>query len=259
MGKDTAIGWTDHTYNPWWGCTRVSPGCARCYAETFAKRTGHAVWGQNAPRRTFGDKHWLEPLKWNRDAEAAGRPALVFCASMADVFEDHPEVVEERERLWRLIGQTQHLRWLLLTKRPENVLGMVPWFWLPPEGAKVTHWPDNVWVGTTVEDQQRAAERLDHLAFIPAPVRFLSCEPLLGPVDLTPWIASVDWIIAGGESGARHRPLNLDHARALRDQADAAGVPFFLKQIGGQYPTSGGDELDGETRKAWPHVLEGLR
>ena len=250
MGQDTAIAWTDHTFNPWWGCERVSPGCQHCYAETFAKRTGNAVWGKNADRRFFGDRHWNEPRKWDRAAAEAGRPALVFCASMADVFEDRDELDEHRERLFDLIAETPNLIWLLLTKRPQNVTAMVePSGWV---GDPYRSWPRNVWIGTTVEDQQRADERLPHLARIPAPVRFLSCEPLLGPVDLLHHVESVDWVIVGGESGPGHRPLDLDHARSLRQQCLLWDVPFFFKQVGGRTPTAGGDVLDGETHKNWP-------
>src|SRR5687767_5237522 len=121
MGGSTAIAWTDHTFNPWWGCERVSPGCQNCYAETFAKRTGNLVWGKNADRRRFADKHWNEPLKWNRLAATEGRQAFVFCASMADVFEYRSDHHDDRLRLWALIEATPNLTWQLLTKRPENV------------------------------------------------------------------------------------------------------------------------------------------
>jgi protein gp37 len=133
------IEWCDHTFNPWWGCARVSPGCRFCYAERDARRYGHQVWGRHGPRRLLSEANWRLPLRWDRDAERAGVPALVFCASMADVFEDHPQVVESRQRLWRLIEDTPHLRWLLLTKRPENVPAMVPRSWA---GA----WPEQVWL-----------------------------------------------------------------------------------------------------------------
>lgn len=249
MGESTAIGWTDHTFNPWWGCVNVSPGCDNCYAEAFAKRTGHAVWGKESGRRFFGEKHWAEPLKWD------GR---VFCASMADVFEPNPVLDVERARLWTLIDATQHLTWQLLTKRPEQVPRLAPDRWL--EGG----WPDHVWLGTTVEDQERADLRIPRLLAIKGvPVRFLSCEPLLGPVDLTDHLLGlhpdrggfeppISWVICGGESGPRHRPLNLDHARSLRDQCAAASVPYFFKQVGGRTPTAGGDELDGVRHEAFP-------
>lgn len=246
MGESTAIAWTDHTFNPWWGCERVSPGCQHCYAETFAKRTGNLVWGKNADRRRFGDKHWNEPLKWDRQAAAEGRQAFVFCASMADVFEDRPDHHDDRQRLWALIEDTPHLTWQLLTKRPEHVRDMVPVPWL-------LSWPHNVWIGTTVEDQQRANERVPVLLDVPAEVRFLSCEPLVGSVVLAPWLhEGIGWVIVGGESGPRHRPLDLEHARVIRDECEEAGVPFFFKQVGGQFPTSGGDLLDGRLWKARP-------
>jgi protein gp37 len=261
MGENSAISWTDHTFNPWWGCARVSPGCQHCYAETFARRTGNDVWGQAAPRRFFGDKHWAEPLRWNARAEQAGVRARVFCASMADVFEDRDDLVPERARLVDLIERTPWLDWLLLTKRPENVRDMVPgrWLWtatvINGAGAeRVPRWPANVWVGTTVEDQTRAYERLPWLLELPTPVRFLSCEPLLGPVDLTWWLHGIGWVIVGGESGPKHRPLNLDHARSLRDQCTAAGVPFFFKQVGGRTPTTGGHLLDGVEWHQFPTI-----
>ena len=253
MGTTTAISWTDHTFNPWWGCSRVSPGCQNCYAETFAKRTGHDVWGKASERRFFGAKHWIEPIRWNLEAQRAGRPALVFCASMADVFEDRSDLTEPRQQLFELIDSTPSLEWQLLTKRPENVLRLT-----------AEHYGDcNLpwWQGVTVEDQARADERIPLLLEIPARVRFLSCEPLLGPVCLDPhyfdlpiWRPgrSIDWIIVGGESGPGHRPLDLNHARSLRRQAEIAGVPFFFKQVGGRTPTAGGDLLDGEVLKAFP-------
>lgn len=228
-------------FNPWWGCQRVSPGCEHCYAESFAKRTGHDVWGKQSERRFFGDKHWAEPLRWNRAAEAAGERRRVFCASMADVFEDRPDLNASRARLFNLIDCTPWLDWQLLTKRPQNVAEIQPAEW-------VKGWPPNVWLGTTVEDQRRADERIPALFDLPAVIRFLSCEPLLGPVDLR--LADyagthVEWVIVGGESGPKHRPLDLDAARSLRDQCQTAGVAFFFKQVGGRTPTAGGDTLDG--------------
>lgn len=257
MGETTAISWTDHTFNPWWGCERVSPGCQNCYAEAFAKRTGHDVWGKNAGRRFFGDAHWAEPRKWNDAARERRWPALVFCSSMADVFEARPELDAPRARLFDLIEDTPHLRWQLLTKRPENVLSLVPARW-------IYELPRNVWVGTTVEDQQRADERIPELIRIPADVRFLSCEPLLGPVDLRPWLADptrpplpplIDWVIVGGESGPRHRPLVLDHARQIVGQALTARVPVFFKQVGGRTPTAGGYLLDGREIHQFPKFV----
>lgn len=263
MGANSKIEWTDHTWNAWWGCVKVSPACTNCYAATLGGRFG-VEWGPRARRRFFGEAHWAEPRRWNRAAEKAGVRRRVFCASMADVFEllpaGHPdeETLEEaRGRLWRLIAETRSLDWLLLTKRPENVLGLTPVDW------RAGTWPQNVWVGTTVEDQRRVDERIPHLLTIPAPVRFLSCEPLLGPVDLRRWLGEaccrppwsddtlhahdcepeknglapgVDWVICGGESGPGARPIHPDWARSLRDQCQKAGVPFFFKQWGDWQP-----------------------
>lgn len=298
MGETTAIKWTDHTFNPWWGCERVSPGCQHCYAEAFAKRTGNDVWGKQAERRHFGEKHWLEPVKWNRKAEEAGRPALVFAASMADVFEDRRDLDEDRARLFELVEATPWLRWQLLTKRPELVLELVPDRWRRPHergpayGEEYTGetvlvspaqgWPANAWIGTTVEDQQRAGERIPELVKIPAPVRFLSCEPLLGPLDLSEWLGlewmetlrppgaqlarrgeggwgmdlfeavarsegrppRVSWVIVGGESGPGHRVMDAEAAADVCEQVLAAEVPLFFKQWGGRTPDAGGDRID---------------
>ncbi|MFJ5984232.1 DUF5131 family protein [Lentzea sp. NPDC092896] len=275
MADQTAIQWTDHTFNAWWGCSRVSPACRFCYADTLAHRWGQELWRRSGPRRMLGKDNWRKPLKWNRDAEHAGKPALVFCASMSDVFERHPvdevnaELDAARTRLWDLIAETPWLRWQLLTKRIENVADMAPWG---------DDWPDNVWLGTSVEDQRRANERIAALLMRPAKVRFLSCEPLLEAVDLTRvaytdgggthldvvhgrhgipdvWATSaqkVSWVICGGESGAKHRPMNLDWARSLRDQCASADVPFFFKQVGGRTSKAGGSLLDGRQHVELP-------
>jgi len=262
--QNSKIEWCDHTFNPWWGCQRVSPGCEHCYAETLAHRYGHAVWGpaKTTARRAMSENYWKQPLKWNAAAMKTGTRARVFCASMADVYEDHPQVSESRARLFNLIVKTPHLDWLLLTKRPENIerMGPMAWRFTPP---------DNVWWGTSCEDQRRADERIPHLLKIPAKVRFLSCEPLLGPVELwrfdeegqalrgpgiirsggmtpsTPHdppegyddsYPGIDWVIAGGESGASARPTHPDWARGLRDQCQMAGVAFHFKQWGEYEP-----------------------
>lgn len=254
-------------FNPWWGCSRVSPACQHCYAETFAHRYGHDIWGKDSDRRFFGDKHWNEPLRWNRKAEADGVRRRVFCASMADVFEARADLDEHRARLWELIAATPWLDWLLLTKRPASVHALAParWFVEPgnllceacggsaslPLGTtcnehepRMTGWPDNVWIGTTVEDQQRADERLPLLRSIPARIRFLSCEPLLGPLDLD--LTGISWVIVGGESGPGARPMDPQWVRDLRDRCachcddviqcvcDPAptGTPFLFKQWG---------------------------
>ena len=258
MGAETKIEWCHHTFNPWWGCQRVSPGCEHCYAEAFAKRVGQKVWGAETGRRLFGDKYWAEPVKWNKDARAAGERRRVFCASMADVFEDRGDLASQREHLWRLIGATEWLDWLLLTKRPENMVKMAPASW----GQR---WPRNVWAGTTVENQKAAEKRIPWLIEVPAAVRFLSCEPLLEAVnldDVEPYYLQRDphphdpkvrldclrghvkgpddvvdefriqWVIVGGESGPGARPFCLSWAYNIISDCEETGVPVFVKQLG---------------------------
>lgn len=235
MAKDSKIEWTHHTFNPWWGCERISAACKNCYAETWAHRLGLDLWSKGAPRRTMSDAYWRQPLAWNKAAAAAKRRDRVFCASMADVFENRDDLGEPRERLWRLIASTPNLDWLLLTKRPQHVGALVPW----------NEWPHNVWLGTTVENQRWAQKRLPHLLAHDAAVHFVSCEPLLGPLDLAPWLAApkggraIGWVITGGESGHRARPMNPEWARGLRDQCEAYGVPFLFKQWGNWLPADG--------------------
>ncbi len=232
MGKNSQIEWTHHTFNPWWGCVKVSPACDNCYAEAWAKRVGEDVWGKDSDRRFFTDAHWREPLKWHAEAVAADERTRVFCASMADVFEDRRDLDEHRTRLWNLIAETPMLDWLLLTKRPQAVKRLSPWG---------DNWPENVWLGTTVENQKFADLRIPHLLNNPAKVRFLSCEPLLGEVDLGAWLSKgkkspINWVIAGGESGAKSRPMHPDWARKLRDTCDRHGIAFHFKQWGHWVP-----------------------
>ena len=258
MAETTTIEWTatrlpdgtvlpGFTFNPWTGCAKVSPACQHCYAETFSRRntTVFGQWGPNAARKRTSEANWRKPLKWNREAEASGIRRKVFCASMADVFEDRPELEAWRLDLWALIEQTPHLDWLLLTKRPDV---MARW-------AKVHGWPANAWAGTTVEDQERADERIPHLLKVPAKVRFLSCEPLLGFVDLTERLCcdghmcacrgsygirdGIRWVIAGGESGHGARPTHPAWIRSLREQCTDIpqyGADFFFKQWGSWAP-----------------------
>lgn len=255
MTTNSPIEWTDHTFNPWWGCTKVSQGCKHCYAETLAKRTGRDVWGPQAQRRRTSAANWREPFKWNKAARADGTIARVFCASMADIFEDNEQVIPWRKELWEVVAQTPSLTWQLLTKRPENIGRMVPLHWSRGE------WPSNVWIGTSIEDQATADERIYHLLKAPARVRFLSIEPLLGPVDLTcvragdyvldvldgrygtgvaatPFcfgmssLRAINWVIVGGESGPHARPMHPAWVRSLRDQCQAARTAFFFKQWG---------------------------
>lgn len=224
MGKETGISWTDHSYNPWWGCTKVSPGCDHCYAESFDKRIGGAHWGNGVPRREFGDKHWNEPMKWNEDARKAGKRALVFCASMADVMDDEAPA-GARERLWKLIDATPNLIWQLLTKRPQRYEQYLP--------DCFVH--DNVWLGTTAENQECYDLRWPILRVVKArtgrQVKWISYEPALGPIDLMRHAAIPDWIIFGGESGHGRRECQEEWADAICAQCLISGTHFFMKQM----------------------------
>ena len=244
MGQNSKIEWTHHTFNPWWGCVKVSPACKFCYAESWAKRVGVDVWGKEAERRFFSEHHWNEPLKWNREAQVQGKRRRVFCASMADVFENRRDLDPWRAKLWPIIEATPWLDWLLLSKRPQHVGRLVPW---------KNVWPKNVWLGTTAEKQNWAEKRLEELMQYPAAVRFASCEPLLGEIDLTHWLkpestgTGLNWVIAGGESGGKSRPMNPAWAESLRDQCKEAGVPFHFKQWGHWGPYAAGERKKVET------------
>jgi protein gp37 len=258
MAELSAIEWTDATFNPWWGCERVSPACAHCYADQQARRYGHrGLWGADGKRRFLSEAHWRQPVVWNRRAAAARKRLKVFCASMADVFEDHAPLEPWRERLWALVGETPWLHWQLLTKRPENVARLAPWR---------DQWPENVWLGTSIENS-RFSFRADILREIPAVTRFISAEPLLAsvfqngrpnrhPLDLE----GVDWVIAGGESGPRARAMDIEWAREVRDATHEAGAAFFLKQLGG-HPDKRGKEralLDGRLWHDLPAVADAV-
>ncbi|KQR83487.1 phage Gp37/Gp68 family protein [Sphingomonas sp. Leaf343] len=238
MAENSAIEWTDHTFNPWEGCQKVGPGCDNCYAETRNARFGGGTapnWGPGAPRRLTSKSNWQKPLQWQAAAEAFaaehGRRQRVFCASLADVFDNAvPEIW--RSTLFGLIDRTPHLDWLLLTKRIGNVAGMTDVEWGTED------WPTNVWLGATIVNQEEADRDLPKLLAIEGPkVRFLSMEPLLGPVSFDPCeLASIDWIIVGGESGPGARPMHPDWARDLRDQCSIAFVPMLFKQWGEWLP-----------------------
>ena len=296
MAERTNIEWCDASLNLWWGCTKVSQGCKHCYAEHLSdQRYGRGCWGPTGTRQEV--KSWRSTLnKISRRAKAEGRRLKVFCSSMCDVFEGpdtmggdwvggagspfinpNYEVTRRlRAELLALVPEHPELDFLLLTKRPENILKMVPDKWLRA-------WPINAWIGTSVEDQATADERIPHLLNIPARVRFLSCEPLVGAVEFyeeghcckkcgrlltygteedasyevpcvncgcTRWVwdlpsnkasfgdgdLALDWVICGGEAGANARPMDPNWARSLRDQCRDAGVPFFFKQWGEWLP-----------------------
>jgi protein gp37 len=341
MGKTTEIQWADATFNAIRGCSKISPGCSGCYAETHEARFGQVKWGPKGTRLITSDNYWRQPLKWNREHTERQQeiwenhgPTLqrprVFCASLSDIFEDwkgpirngkghqlfwshsrkpyesayhwiaEPDCAggetpvtmnDVRARLFDLIDKTPHLNWLLLTKRPENILSM--WGDMP-RGFPHKHRP-NCWLGTSVEKQEYANQRIPQLLQCRelAPVLFLSVEPLLGPIDLTRIVlkksdapergkpdvsinclrgwygtpsddrAKIDWVIVGGESGPNARPMHVDWARSIRDQCAGAGVPMLFKQWGEwlpvchqersvEFPRVVADGANGCPKGGWP-------
>lgn len=231
MGEYSGIAWTDHSFNPVWGCMEVSPGCANCYAKGLdVKFKGGAHWGEALKRLKFGEAHWNEPRKWNKKARKEGVRRRVFGGSMCDVFEDHPVVMEELAKLWRLIRETPDLDWLLLTKRPHRIMASLPVDW--DQGYP------NVWLGVSVEDVDRA-HRIGQLARVPAVVRFVSYEPALGVLSAPDGIidlSGIDWIIYGGESGQRRRLDQPWWVTAIYERCRAEGIAFFFKQSAGRRP-----------------------
>lgn len=247
MAEQSAISWTDATFNPVIGCTRVSPGCDHCYAARDNERRKW-VSGWDGPRRRTGVANWRQPLAWNRKAAALGRPLRVFCASLSDVFDNEWEP-EWRADLWDLIRQTPNLRWLLLTKRIGNVMKMVP-----------ADWPfAHVGIMATMVNQEEYDRDRHKLAAIPAPWRGISAEPLLGPIVLDHWmhreLGWLDWMITGGESGPGFRSLDMDAVRYLRDQCADLGIAFHHKQNGGVRGKDAGCLVDGVEHKHFPPAL----
>lgn len=251
MAENSAIEWTDHTFNPWEGCQKVGPGCDHCYAETRNARFGGGTapnWGPGAPRRLTSAANWRKPLAWDAAsaafAEQHGRRQRVFCASLADVFDNAVEDMW-RADLANLIDATPNLDWLLLTKRIGNAAEMLEIMF----DSSTTR--PNVWIGATVVNQTEADRDILKLLATPAAKRFLSIEPMLGPINLgqlqpglpanawLTWLDGLDWVICGGESGPSARPMHPDWARSLRDQCSAAGVPFLFKQWGEWRETDG--------------------
>jgi protein gp37 len=221
------------TFNAWVGCTKVSDACTNCYAEAWAKRAGTPQLWTGDRRRTTA-AYWQQPLKWNEEAARTGIRRKVFCCSLADVF-DNQVPSRWRDDLWHRIDQTPHLDWLLLTKRPQNIAKMLP---SPSIGAP--EWGDgwqNVWLGTTCEDQEHYRMRYRHLSNVPARIRFISYEPALGPLrldwPLSPRAIKPDWVIVGGESGGGARPMDARWAKMVLDTCREDGIKFFMKQMGG--------------------------
>jgi protein gp37 len=281
MGKETGIAWTDHTFNPHRGCTKVSAGCTNCYADALSARNPRTlgVWGPKGTRVVAAESYWREPVKWNAAAEKAGVRKRVFCASLADVFEDwtNPMSASDgavmhvcaecgewrtmekmchgpnahlpltmaavRERLFALIGDTPNLDWLILTKRPENIERFMWPGSTPLDPVPVLGGGDyfpNLWAGTSVENKA-TLPRIDILRGVTAAVRFLSVEPLLEDLG-TLDLTGISWVIVGGESGGNARPFHLDWARSIIAQCKAASVPVFCKQLGSVPQVTAGEE-----------------
>lgn len=241
MAEQSAISWTDATFNPWIGCTRVSPACDRCYAARDNERRKWVDgWGAGVPRRRT--KTWGDPIKWNRKATLTGYRPRVFCASLADVFDNE---VDDAWRfdLWQLLRDTPNLRWILLTKRIGNARKM-----LPPD------WPfPNAGLMSTLENQDVWDRDYYKLAETPAAWHGVSAEPLLGPINIGD--AKPDWIITGGESGPGFRQLDMDAVRSLRDQCARNGITFHHKQNGGITGKVAGCLIDGVEHKNFPPAL----
>ena len=246
--KNSTIEWTDHTFNIAEGCVKVSEGCKNCYAEARNKRWANDNWGVGSRRMMRSENYWHQPIAWDADAAAKGIKYKVFCSSLCDVFEQHDDLVAPRFRLFELMASTPHLIWQLLTKRPENIRNEIAnayKHFVHAEAHKIAvalwiqDWlngdvPDNVWIGTTVENQKAFDSRLPWLLNVPAKVRFLSCEPLIGAVDLAKnsYIEGVDWVIVGGESGRNARPMNPLWVKGIKEACELHDVPFFFKQWG---------------------------
>jgi protein gp37 len=234
VGENSKIEWTHHTFNPWWGCEEVSPACEHCYARVWAARSGESnLW--HGDRRRTSEANWRQPGKWDRRAAKDGVRERVFCASMADVFDNAIDPVWRRD-LMRVIGCTTNLDWLLLTKRIGNgrrMLNDATAEYLGPGGWDRDPWR-NVWLGATVVTQEELERDVPKLLATPAAVRFLSIEPMLEPIDLTriQHLKMIDWIIVGGESGHGARQMHPDWVRGIRDQCAAAGIAFHFKQWG---------------------------
>lgn len=286
MAENSKIEWTHHTINFWWGCAKVSPACANCYAEGQADRFQGGLWGPDRARRVRIEAAAKEAMRYQRRAFKEGTSFRIFSNSMSDFFEDRRDLDQPRMEALDVIRKTPNLHWLILTKRPEKIRELLnrvhtmiqadlivnsrtrfsdlrSWIydWLENGNA-----PANVWLGTTVEDQEHADQRIPALLEVPAAIRFLSCEPLLGPVNLhrvrdpNPAIkipgreitfdalsrkggialhdgVGLDWVICGGESGLRARPMHPGWVQDLRDQCEESNVPFLFKQWGEWLPT----------------------
>lgn len=232
MGKNSSIGWTDHTWNGWIGCQKVSSACEFCYAESYANTYFPGLWGpqETSERRRTSESNWKKPMQWNNQAAKAGKRFRVFAFSLGDVFEDNPALVEARNDFWHIVSQTPYLDWQILTKRPENIYDMIPWQW---RGEKC---PKNIWWMTTTEDQATYDKRypeLRKIKRITGNIIGVSMEPLCEAVDLKRHGDFPDWVIVGGWSGPidKIKRLNMGDVKRIKLQLPMS-TAFFFKQFG---------------------------
>lgn len=246
MAENTGIEWTDRTFNPWTGCTKISPGCDNCYAEGWSKRSGHVKWG-NHPRKRTTEAYWKAPLAWQREAETFeqkhGRRQRIFCASLADVFDNKVDPAW-RSELFELIRKTPDLDWQLLTKRPQNIEKMLPVDW---GNAGYS----NVWLGFTAEDQPRFDQRKKFISTVPAAVWFVSYEPAIGSLRISDTDPAPDWLIIGGESGPGARPMAAEWVEDALSDCRRLGIAPFFKQWGNydNNPLTGQPCIEKKQRK----------
>jgi protein gp37 len=261
VGEQTKIPWCHHTFNGWLGCEKVSDACAHCYAEVTTpvnayRAKGLELWGHGAARQITGKAVWRAPMKWDREAREAGERRRVFAFSLADVFEDRRDLDMARRDFFSLVVETPNLDWLVLTKRIDRVLDLVPSTW------RTGGFPRNWWQGVTVESERGAhtfiddatgkvayrpdEHRLRWLARIPSVVRFVSCEPMLDRINFDPWLDAFDWIIFGGESGRRPRDFSVPHLRNAMWQCESKKI--FVKQVGAR-------PIIGAADDGWPTVI----
>lgn len=244
MGKNTAISWTDHTFNGWWGCVEVSPACDNCYAREVSNRFAPGFWGKDAPRRFFGEKHWNDLFRWNRAAAKAGVPAKVFSNSMSDLFEDRRDLDVWRAKLFGIVEKTPNLIYQFLTKRSDKINELAPKAWVE------NGWPRNVWMGVTAENQRRWEERTVDLRKVNVKVKWVSAEPLLS--DIVADYTGIDWIVVGGDSGS-DRLMDPAWVMNILARCKGSGTSYFFKQKGDALAKQMGcKNKSGKDPSEWP-------
>jgi protein gp37 len=250
MASASGINWTHSSFAPWRGCQAVSSACASCYSEAIHKRAGwDHTWGPHGTRERTSAAYWRQPIAWNAQAIITGQPRRVFASHLSDIFDNRAKSAW-RADFWDLVRATPALTWLVLTKRISNAPAMLPHWW--------GRGPANVWLGVTAEDQREADRRVPQLLALPAAVHWISAEPLLEALELSPWLGPdrIAWVIAGGESaGNKARPMQPAWARSLRDQCADAGAAYWMKQTGSNRGPWPGVTGKGHDIAEWPWDL----